>query len=80
MTEKTDFDMEIDLKGLVCPLPMIKVSQNIPRVPVGGVLKAITTDPGSLSDIASWARSTGNKVLKIDKAPKEFVFYIKRTK
>lgn len=73
-------DMEIDLRGLACPIPMVKVSQNIKKVPLGGILKAATNDPGSLSDIVSWARSTGNEILKIEKAPKDFVFYIKRIK
>ena len=50
------------------------------KVPVGGVLKAVATDPGSLADIPSWARTTGNEILKIDKGDKLFTFYVKRVK
>lgn len=80
MSEEIKADLEIDLKGLLCPLPMVRVSQNISKVPVGGVLKAVATDPGSLADIPSWARSTGNEVIKTEKGDKVYTFYIKRVK
>lgn len=80
MAEEIKPDMEIDLKGLLCPLPMVRVSQNISKVPVGGILKAVATDPGSLADIPSWARTTGNEVLKVEKGDKLFTFYVKRVK
>jgi len=80
MSEEIKPDLEIDLKGLLCPLPMVRVSQNISKIPVGGVLKAVATDPGSLADIPSWARTTGNEVLKTEKGDKLFTFYVKRVK
>ncbi len=80
MAEELKPDLEIDLKGLLCPLPMVRVSQNISKVPVGGILKAVATDPGSLADIPSWARSTGNEVVKVDKGDKLYTFYVKRVK
>ena len=73
-------DLELDLKGLLCPLPMVKVSQNINNVPVGGVIRAVATDPGSMADIPAWAKSTGNEVLSAEKVGGEFVFFVKRVK
>ncbi len=80
MPEDKEFDLELDLRGLLCPLPMVKVSQNIKNVQVGGVIKAVATDPGSLADIPSWAKSTGNEILKTDKDGKDLIFYVKRIK
>jgi tRNA 2-thiouridine synthesizing protein A len=80
MAEDIKVDLELDLKGLLCPLPMVKVSQNIKNIPVGGVIRAVATDPGSLADIPSWARSTGNEVLKTEKEGKDLIFYVKRNK
>lgn len=80
MTEEIKVHLELDLKGLLCPMPMVKVSQNINNVPVGGIIKAIATDPGSLADIPSWARSTGNEVLKTERNGSELIFYVKRVK
>jgi len=80
MADEIKVDMELDLKGLLCPLPMVRVSQNITKVPVGGVIRATATDPGSLADIPSWARTTGNEVLKSEKDGKNFIFWVKRLK
>ena len=79
-TTGTKVDMELDLRGLMCPLPMVKVSQNINNVPVGGVIRAVATDPGSLADIPSWARTTGNEVLKTERDGKDIIFLVKRNK
>ncbi len=79
MAEEIRVDLELDLKGLLCPLPMVRVSQNISKVPVGGVIRATATDPGSLADIPSWARATGNELLRTDHEGDEIVFYLKRT-
>jgi len=80
MAEDIKVDLELDLKGLLCPLPMVRVSQNITKVPVDGVIKAVATDPGSLADIPSWARTTGNEVIKTEKSGKDITFYVKRLK
>jgi tRNA 2-thiouridine synthesizing protein A len=80
MSDDVKVDLELDLKGLLCPLPMVKVSQNITNVPVGGVIRAVATDPGAMADIPAWAASTGNEVLKADKEGSEFVFLVKRVK
>jgi tRNA 2-thiouridine synthesizing protein A len=80
MADEMRVDMELDLKGLLCPMPMVRVSQNITKVPVGGILKATATDPGSMADIPSWARTSGQEVVKTDKEGKNFIFYIKRVK
>jgi tRNA 2-thiouridine synthesizing protein A len=80
MAEEIKVDLELNLKGLLCPLPMVRVSQNIKNVPVGGIIKATATDPGSLADIPSWAKSTGNEILKSERIGPEIIFYIKRIK
>ena len=67
MAEDIKVDLELDLKGLLCPLPMVRVSQNINKVSIGGIIRAVATDPGSLADIPSWARTTGNEVIKTER-------------
>ena len=79
MTDITP-DLELDLKGLLCPMPMVKVGQRIKDVPVGGVIRAVATDAGSMADIPAWAKSTGNEVLSAEKVGSEFVFLVKRIK
>ncbi|UCE53424.1 MAG: sulfurtransferase TusA family protein [Desulfobacterales bacterium] len=78
MEEDIKIDLELDLRGLRCPLPMVRVSENITLVPVGGIVRAVTTDVGSLADITSWANTTGNEIVKKERVGKEIVFLIKR--
>lgn len=73
-------DLELDLRGLLCPMPMVKVSQNIGNVAVGGVIRAVATDAGAMADIPAWAKSTGNEVLQAEKVDGEYVFLVKRVK
>jgi len=80
MSDDVKVDLELDLKGLLCPLPMVRVSQNINNVEVGGVIRAVATDPGAMADIPAWAASTGHEVLSAGKEGDLFVFLVKRVK
>lgn len=71
-------DLELDLRGMVCPMPMVTVSQRINDVPVGGVIRAVGTDPACEADIPAWARLTGNEVLEVEHDGPEIVLYVKR--
>jgi tRNA 2-thiouridine synthesizing protein A len=70
----------MDLKGLPCPMPVVKISKGIKEVQIGQVIEAHTTDPGSLTDFPAWARTTGNEILKTEKSDKIFKFFIRRVK
>jgi tRNA 2-thiouridine synthesizing protein A len=80
MSEEIKVDKILDLKGLACPQPVIKVNKGIKEIAVGQVLEAITTDPGSLSDFPAWARTSGNEILKTDQNDGLIKFIIKRVK
>jgi tRNA 2-thiouridine synthesizing protein A len=80
MAEEIKADQTINLEGLLCPIPVVKVSQAIKELPIGGVLAASATDPGVLADIPAWARSTGNEVISMDRDGKLIKFYVKRVK
>ena len=68
----------MDLKGLACPMPVVKVSKGIKEVEIGQVLEAVTTDPGSLTDFHAWAKTSGNEILKSEQDGNEIRFYIQR--
>ena len=78
MSETINVDKVLDLKGLPCPMPVVKVSKGIKEVSVGQIVEAITTDPGALSDFPAWARTSGNEIIKTEQNGKETHFFIKR--
>lgn len=75
-----DVSKVLDLKGLPCPMPVVKMSQEIGSVKVGEVIEVHTTDPGSLSDFPAWAQTTGNEVLETNQDDSVIQIYVKRLK
>jgi tRNA 2-thiouridine synthesizing protein A len=72
-------DQTLDAKGLSCPLPILKTKKAVEALAKDQVLKVVTTDPGSKNDMASWAKRTGNEILKMEEGSGSFTFYIKKT-
>ena len=79
MSEEFTVEKVMDLKGLPCPMPVVKVSKGIKEVEVGQVIEAHSTDPGSLTDFPAWARTSGNEILKTEEDGDVIKFFIKRT-
>jgi TusA-related sulfurtransferase len=79
MTEDIKVDKVMDLKGLPCPMPVVKVSKGIKEVEIGQVIEAHSTDPGALTDFPAWARTSGNEILKTEQEGEIIKFYIKRS-
>lgn len=78
MSEDIKVEKVMDLKGMPCPMPVVKVSKGIKEVEVGQVIEAVSTDPGSLTDFPAWARTSGNEILKTEQEGEVIKFYIKR--
>jgi len=68
----------LDLKGLSCPLPIVKTAQAIKGLNSGDVLEALATDPGSVPDFTAWCRSTGNELVEQTKEADVFRFVIRK--
>ncbi len=73
-------DLFLDSKNLLCPMPIIKLSQAIKKISVGQTILTETTDPGSQYDIAAWARQTGHELLSTENEGKIFRFLVRRNK
>ena len=78
MNEDIKIEKTMDLKGMPCPMPVVKVSKGIKEIEVGQILLAETTDPGALADFPAWARTSGNEIIKTDQGGDSIRFYIKR--
>jgi tRNA 2-thiouridine synthesizing protein A len=78
MSQEMKADKVMDLKGLPCPMPVVKISKGIKEVQVGQIVHAITSDPGALADFPAWAKTSGNEILKTEQEGKITSFYIRR--
>ncbi|MDH5552571.1 MAG: sulfurtransferase TusA family protein [Nitrosomonas sp.] len=71
-------DKELDARGLVCPLPILRTKQSLAEMTSGQVLKIVATDPGATIDFQVFAEQTGNNLLSMTETDEEFVFILKK--
>ena len=69
---------ELDVKGLNCPLPILRAKKALADMDSGQVLKVVATDPGSVKDFAAFCRQTGNPLLSSSETSTEFTFVISK--
>ena len=74
----TDFNRELDTRGLNCPLPILKAKKALADMQSGEVLKVVSTDPGSMRDFQAFARQTGNELVEQNVSNDEFVHLLRR--
>jgi tRNA 2-thiouridine synthesizing protein A len=79
MSADIKVDQVLDAKGMSCPLPILKTKKAMETLSKDQVLKVVSSDAGSKNDMASWAKRTGNEILKVEEEPGVFTFYIKKT-
>ena len=71
-------DIELDARGLNCPLPILRAKKALNGMQSGQVLKVVATDPGAVKDFQTFAKQTGNELLQHAEADREFTLYMKR--
>jgi len=72
-------DQVLDVKGLNCPLPILRAKKALNDMTVGGTLEVLATDPGAVKDFEAFCRTTGNELVESKTEGKTFRFVIKRT-
>ncbi len=73
-----EIDRDLDVKGLNCPLPILRTKKALAEMETGQVLRVRATDPGSVKDFAAFAKQTGNELLEQKEENRVFEFYLKR--
>jgi tRNA 2-thiouridine synthesizing protein A len=73
-----NIDVELDTRGLNCPLPILKAKKALTAMQTGQVLRVVSTDTGSLRDFAAFAKQTGNELLSQSTEGSDFIHILKR--
>lgn len=73
-----DFDLELDVRNLSCPLPILRTKKSLAGMESGQRLKIVATDPGSVKDMQAFASQTGNELLSSTEENGEFIFFISK--
>jgi len=75
----SNFDQELDARGLNCPLPILRAKKTLNAMTGGQILKIKATDPGSVKDFDAFAKQTGNELLDSSEVEGEFHFRLKKS-
>ena len=73
-----EFDVELDVRQLVCPLPILRAKKALAHMQGGQVLKVMATDKEAPTDFEVFCRQTGNELLSSEINGDQFLFLIRR--
>ncbi len=68
----------VDARGQSCPGPIVSLFRAMRHAMPGEVFELLATDPGSKTDIPSWARISGNELLEAEDRGGEFRYLVRK--
>ena len=71
-------DIEIDLSGLQCPMPLLKAKLALNSMDSAQVLKVVATDPSSEKDFYMFVNQTDHQILDFQKDDSAYFYWIKK--
>lgn len=74
----TEFNAELDARGLYCPEPVMMLHNHIYDVAPGEVLKVLATDPSTTRDIPRFCQFLGHELVSQAEQDGEYVYLIRR--
>jgi tRNA 2-thiouridine synthesizing protein A len=77
-SESVTYDVLLDCRGLVCPMPLVRTRQALMVVEPGATVCVLATDPASVDDFQSFCEATGHKLLKSEQSQQIFVYVIEK--
>ena len=69
----------LDVKGLKCPLPVLRAKKSLRSLAVGDVLKVLATDPNSVQDFQAFCKTAGDRLLEWGEAGGVFTYRIDKS-
>ncbi len=74
----SDEIFELDARGLLCPLPLLKAKQALNKLPAGARLRVLATDPGSQRDFQVFSQQSGHPLLEVAQQDACFSFLLQK--
>ena len=77
-TGKKRYDVFLDARGLVCPMPLIKARQALMVVGRGATICVLATDPDTVADFTSFCEATGHRLVVSERKDEIYVYVIEK--
>lgn len=69
---------ELDLSGLKCPMPIVRLTRFIKELDVADEFTAIADDPAFCLDVKSWCKQTGHELVRFEELNERLVAVIRK--
>ncbi|MCH6266247.1 CoA-disulfide reductase [Neobacillus citreus] len=79
-TNNIKVDSVVDVSGLTCPMPIIKLKKGLDSLESGQVLELHVTDKGALNDLPAWSKNAGHTILRTEIDKNMIKFWIEKSK
>ncbi|MEX2486442.1 MAG: sulfurtransferase TusA family protein [Nitriliruptoraceae bacterium] len=70
--------VEVDARGLACPLPVIELARAIDGTSPGGRVRLLATDVAAKVDVPVWCRMQRHQLVSLDEVDAHWVFVVER--
>lgn len=72
-------DVQLDAKGLACPMPIVKTRKAMNDVNDGQILEVQATDRGSIADLKAWSENVGHQYIGTKEEDGVLLHYIRKS-
>jgi len=62
------FDLDLDARGLLCPLPVLKARKRLGAAAPGTVLRMLADDPAAAIDVPHFCAEAGHRLIAVEEA------------
>lgn len=79
MTEDSPTPEELDARGLLCPLPVLKIAKRLKSLAPGAELRVVATDPATQIDVPHYCNETGHVLVEQSVADGLYRYTLRRS-
>lgn len=72
------YDADLDAKGLLCPLPVLKARKRLQALSSGQVLRVLADDPAAIIDVPHFCAEAGHELLTTEDVAVGQYYFIRK--
>ncbi|MGG7567170.1 sulfurtransferase TusA family protein [Rhodovulum sp. DZ06] len=72
------FDEDLDARGLLCPLPVLKARKRLGPLAPGAVLRMTADDPAAAVDVPHFCAEAGHQLIATERDGVDRIFLIRK--
>ena len=71
-------DADLDAKGLLCPLPVLKARKRLQTLKTGQILRLLADDPAAVVDVPHFCAEAGHALVDTKETPDGQLYFIRK--